>query len=167
MEEFNLLQKIGQVSAGEATEIFRDHIRGAVRGMIADVMALEVEELCGPKHRPGVCGDTYRAGSSPGRVIQEGRREEVVRPRVRRREPDGSSSEALLVSYQSASDPEQLRASVVSALMAGVSTREARQVKPERRVLVNQMSRVTGKRSAANSSRICELWIFRTRTGLY
>ena len=131
MEEFNLLQKIGQVSAGEATEIFRDHIRGAVRGMIADVMALEVEELCGPKHRPGVCGDTYRAGSSPGRVIQEGRREEVVRPRVRRREPDGSSSEVLLVSYQSASDPEQLRASVVSALMAGVSTREVRQVKPE------------------------------------
>ena len=131
MEEFNLLQKIGQVSAGEATEVFRDHLRGAVRRMIADVMALEVEELCGPKHHPGVYGDTYRAGSSPGRVIHEGRREEVVRPRVRQRESNGSSSEVPLVSYQSASDPEQLRASVISALMAGVSTREVRQVKPE------------------------------------
>lgn len=129
MSEFNLIERLGQVSAGEAAEVFRDHLRGAVRGMICEVMALEVEELCGPKHLP-LGGEMYRAGSSPGRVIHEGRREEVARPRVRRRESNGSSVEVALESYRSASDPEELRASVVSALMAGVSTRDMKQVKP-------------------------------------
>ena len=48
MEEFNLLKRLGQVSAGEAAEVFREHLRGAVLGMMTDVMAMEVEELCGP-----------------------------------------------------------------------------------------------------------------------
>ena len=129
MSEFSLLQTLGQVSEGEAAEVFRDYLRGAVRGMICEVMALEVDELCGPKHLP-VGADTYRAGSSPGRVIHEGRREEVVRPRVRRRGSNGSSAEVSLQSYRSASNPDELQASIVSALMAGVSTRDMRQVKP-------------------------------------
>ena len=129
MEEFKLLQKLGQVSKGEAAKVFREHLRGVVRGMICEVMALEVEELCGSKHLR-VRGETYRAGSSSGRVIHEGRREEVVRPRVRRHQRDGTSSEVTLESYQSASDPEQLEASIISALMAGVSTRDMKQVKP-------------------------------------
>ena len=129
MKEFKLLQKLGQVSKGEAAKVFREHLRGVVRGMICEVMALEVEELCGSKHLR-VRGETYRAGSSSGRVIHEGRREEVVRPRVRRHQRDGTSSEVTLESYQSASDPEQLEASIISALMAGVSTRDMKQVKP-------------------------------------
>jgi putative transposase len=129
MSEFNLLERLGQVSAGEAAVIFRDHLRGAALIMIADVMALEVEELCGPKHLP-VGGDRYRAGSSPGRVIHEGRREEVVRPRVRQSESNGSSSEVTLESYRSAGNPDELQASIISALMAGVSTREVKRIQP-------------------------------------
>jgi len=50
MDESNLYQSLGQVSVGEAVEIFRDHLRGCVREMICEVMAAEVTALCGPKH---------------------------------------------------------------------------------------------------------------------
>ena len=94
MKESNLLELLGQVSGSTAGEIFRDHLRGCVREMICEVMAAEVNELCGPKHSPAG-GDTYRAGSSPGRVLHEGQREVVSKPRVRRtfsrrREPRSS-----------------------------------------------------------------------------
>ena len=71
MHESHLLQLLGQVSAGEAAEIFRDHLRGCVRQMISEVMAVEVTELCGPKHSPSG-SEVFRSGSSPGRVIFEG-----------------------------------------------------------------------------------------------
>lgn len=81
--------------------MFRDHLRGLVRQMISDVMAEEVTELCGPKHQL-TGGDQFRSGSSVGRVTYEGQREEVVRPRVRKRNQDGSTSEVQLASYQPA-----------------------------------------------------------------
>ena len=82
MDEVSLLQSLGQVSASETGQVFREFLRGHVREMICEVMAAEVTELCGPKHAPPR-SDHYRAGSSPGRVLYEGEREEVVRPRVR------------------------------------------------------------------------------------
>jgi len=129
MHESNLLQLLGQVSTGEASEIFRDYLRGCVREMICDVMAAEVSELCGPKHAPSG-GEVFRSGSSPGRVIFEGQREDVVRPRVRQHQANGSTTEVPLVSYESACNPEHLQASIVTALMAGVSTRDLKTVQP-------------------------------------
>ncbi len=82
MDHSNLLQTLGQVSSDQVSEVFRQHLRGAVLQMISDVMAEEVTSLGGPKHRPVACG-YFRAGSSSGRVIYEGDREDVVRPRVR------------------------------------------------------------------------------------
>jgi putative transposase len=78
MDESNLYLSLGQVSVGEASEIFRDHLQGCVREMICEVMAAEVTALCGPKHSP-TDGDLFRSGSSSGRVIFEGQREDVVR----------------------------------------------------------------------------------------
>ncbi len=130
MDESSLLQSLGQVSVGEAAEIFRDHLRGCVREMICEVMAAEVTELCGPKHSP--IGDgVFRSGSSRGRVIFEGQREDVVRPRVRERQANGSTTEVSLASYESARNPERLQASILAALMAGVSTREIKNVQPD------------------------------------
>jgi putative transposase len=129
MNKSTLLQSLGQVSASDAGDVFRDHLRGAVRQMICDVMAEEVTDLCGTKHQPDG-GDVFRNGSSPGRVIHEGRREEVVRPRVRQRQPDGSTREVPLASYRAASCPEELRKSIVTALVAGVSTRDVSNVQP-------------------------------------
>ncbi len=129
MDEVNLLQALGQVSASETGQIFREFLRGHVREMICEVMAAEVTELCGPKHSPGE-GDHYRAGSSPGRILYEGEREDVTRPRVRHAGADGSSQEVELSSYRVAKDPEQLQAQVVQAIMSGVSTREIESIKP-------------------------------------
>jgi len=41
MEDRNLFQMLGQVSGGEAAQVFRDHLRGFVRKLICDVMASE------------------------------------------------------------------------------------------------------------------------------
>jgi putative transposase len=98
--------------------------------MICEVMAAEVSQLCGKKHAP-MDGDAFRAGSATGRVLVDGEREEVIRPRVRKRHADGSSSEVQLASYASANDPQQLEAHVLQALMAGVSTRQMAAVKPQ------------------------------------
>jgi transposase-like protein len=98
--------------------------------MISEVLAAEVTELCGPKHKPNDSVH-FRAGSSPGRVLYEGEREEIVRPRVRERSADGSSEEVELSTYRTANDPEQLQQAVIQAIASGVSTRSVRDVKPK------------------------------------
>lgn len=125
----NLYETLGQVSSTDAGQIFRDHLRGCVRQMICEVMSAEVDELCGAKHQPSD-SDHFRAGSSPGRVILDGERESVVRPRVRKRSSAGGSEEAVLATYQAACDPSQLQDSIVTALMHGVSTRDVEKIKP-------------------------------------
>ena len=125
----NLYQSLGQVSSDQAGVIFRDFLRGSVREMICEVIAAEVEDLCGPKHSP-TGGDTFRSGSSSGRVLIDGQRESVTRPRVRRRRKDGLTAEVPLATYRSANNPAELQLSIVTALMAGVSTREMQDVLP-------------------------------------
>ena len=120
---------LGQVSSSDAGAVFRDFLRGSVRQMICEVMAAEVSELCGPKHYPGDSAH-FRSGTSPGRVLVDGEREEVIRPRVRRVDDSGGSHEVLLATYQAACDPQQLSASIVQSLASGVSTREVKNVKP-------------------------------------
>ncbi len=129
MNEANLLESLGQVSAAETGQVFRDFLRGHVREMICEVMAAEVTELCGPKHDPSP-SDHYRAGSSSGRVLYEGEREEVARPRVRQKSCDGSSQEVELATYRAAKDPQQLQAQIVQAIVSGVSTRGVQEIKP-------------------------------------
>jgi hypothetical protein len=119
MNEANLLQALGQVPASETGEVFREFLRGHVREMICEVMAAEVTELCGPKHAPDSDSDHYRAGSSPGRVLYEGEREEVIRPRVRVKSTGGSSTEVELMSYCAAKNPEQLQSQIIGAIVSG------------------------------------------------
>ncbi|MCM2373862.1 IS256 family transposase [Aporhodopirellula aestuarii] len=129
MNEVNLLESLGQVSASETGQVFRDFLRGHVREMICEVMAAEVTDLCGPKHAPSP-SDHYRAGSSSGRVLYEGEREEVVRPRVRQKSSDGRSHEVELSTYRAARDPGQLQAQIVQAIVSGVSSRSVQEIKP-------------------------------------
>ena len=129
MNEVSLLESLGQVSASQTGQVFRDFLRGHVREMICEVMAAEVTELCGPKHDPS-SSDHYRAGSASGRVLYEGEREEVVRPRVRQESGDGTSCEVELATYRVAKDPQQLRSQIVQAIVSGVSSRAIEQIKP-------------------------------------
>jgi transposase-like protein len=132
MNEVSLLQSLGQVSASQTAESFRDFLRGHVREIICEVMAAEVTELCGLKHSPST-SDHYRAGSCPGRVLVEGEQEEVVRPRVRRKGEDGSSCEVELATYtyRLAKDPAQLQAQIIQAIVTGVSGRSMQDLKPK------------------------------------
>lgn len=129
MNEVSLLESLGQVSASQTGQVFRDFLRGHVREMICEVMAAEVTELCGPKHDPS-SSDHYRAGSASGRVLYEGEREEVVRPRVRQQSGDGTSCEVELATYRVAKDPQQLRSQIVQAIVSGVSSRAIERIKP-------------------------------------
>ncbi|MFT5301735.1 MAG: hypothetical protein ACI87E_002069 [Mariniblastus sp.] len=74
-------------------------------------MASEVSELCGPKHHPTE-SECCRAGTSPCRVLFEGEREDVIRPRVRNRYYDGSREEVVLETCRTAGDPTQLQESI-------------------------------------------------------
>ena len=124
------LRLLGQVSSEISSEVLRDFLRGAVQKILCDVIALEVSEICGEKYQPGG-SDVFRAGSSVGRVLIEGDRDEVIKLRVRKRLSDGATREVALKSYVAANDPKQLQKDVVTALMAGVSTRLMAEVKPK------------------------------------
>ena len=63
-------------------------------------------------------------------MLLDGERESVVRPRVRKRNGDGSSDEVTLSTYEAARDPRQLQDSIIVALTHGVSTRDVKKVKP-------------------------------------
>jgi len=102
-----------------------------VRESLIRVMADEVRELCGPKHRPAADAETYRAGSAKGVALCEGRREEVVRPRVRRKKSNGQSEEVRLTTYAAATEPGQLEEMLIRALIAGASGREMKNVHPD------------------------------------
>ena len=129
MNKATLLQSLGQAAVSKTGHVFREFLRGHVREMICEVMAAEVTELCGPKHAPSP-SDHYRAGSSPGRILLDGEREEIVRPRVRSHSGDGASQETELLTYRIARDPEQLQSQIIQAIISGVSTRGVEEIKP-------------------------------------
>ena len=132
MDQCTLMELLGQASASETGAVFRDYLRGGVRMMLAEAMATEVAELCGKKHHPTEEAACRRAGSTPGYVVWEGKREDVKRPRVRRRQDDdGPTEEVPLQTYEAARQLDQLQAMVLRALKAGVSGREMAEMYPE------------------------------------
>jgi putative transposase len=131
MDQCSLIELLGQASGSEAGEIFREYLRGGVRMMLTEVMAAEVAELCGPRYHPSEGAASHRAGSASGYVVWEGNREDVKRPRARRRKDDGSTEEVRLRTYESARQLDQLHTMVLRALSAGVSGREMGEVHPE------------------------------------
>ncbi|MEI6423814.1 MAG: transposase [Lentisphaerota bacterium] len=130
MQELTMLEALGQVGSGEAGEIFRKFIRGAVMSSFVDVMQEEVEALCGPKYRPLGEEDAYRSGSAPGICVLEGRMERVERPRVRRKTVAGSE-EIRLESYGAAKDAGAVKEAILRAFAANVSGRDQRRLYPE------------------------------------
>jgi len=131
MDQCSLLELLGQASVSETGGVFREHLRGGVRMMLAEVMSAEVVELCGAKYHPSEDATCRRSGSTSGYVVWEGNREDVKRPRVRRGKGDGSTEEVRLRTYESARQLDQLHAMVLRALSAGVSGREMGDVHPK------------------------------------
>ncbi len=99
--------------------LLRDSLRATAERMLED----EVNALCGESHRPGVGAQYRRAGSESGTCYAEGRRETILRPRVRKQVGDGTEREHVLASYRAIREPGNNAAAVVTALRAGMSTR--------------------------------------------
>ena len=89
-----------------------------VRLGLLDALEAEVNSLCGKKHHPEKESPYYRAGSEKGSIYANGRKEEIVRPRVR--EKDGK--EVQLSLYEAASSQENLFDTVVEGMAAGHSS---------------------------------------------
>ncbi len=70
MNEVSLLQSLGQVSASETGEVFRDFIRGHVREMISEVMAV--------KSRSSVVPSMHRMKAISGHHFMNVAADEVV-----------------------------------------------------------------------------------------
>jgi putative transposase len=131
MDQFNVLQQLGQLNSTEAGTVFRDFLRGAVRESLVSVMAEEVAELCGPKYKPNQDTEFVRAGSAPGAVLHEGQQERIERPRVRRKTSKDTMEEVNLKTYAAAKETGQLEEMLRQSLASGVSSREVKNVHPK------------------------------------
>jgi len=103
----------------ESSEIFNKLIRSSVRQAFWQMMAGEVEALCGPRYRPDENSDYQRAGSEIGRVYLGGEKEEIRRPRVRHQ----NDGEVQLETYRVASSQAGLFEQIVGLVGEGMSQR--------------------------------------------
>lgn len=131
MDEYDVAEVLMQTDAEDLGAVFRDWMRGMARRTVLRVFEAETQALCGALYRPDAGSECYRAGSAPGTVLNEGRKEEVRRPRVRRRKGEGQSAEVRLSSYEAAQEPGHLEEMLLRALCAGVSARGQKDVYPE------------------------------------
>jgi len=83
----------------------------------------EVAGMCGASHERGVAGKYYGAGSAPGQIDWEGRREDIKRPRVRSLKENGESEEVRLKTYPWAQDKTELKRQILTALECGKNWR--------------------------------------------
>lgn len=127
MESVVGVEALGTLGLSEVAESFRSFLRAKTREALISIMAEEVSILCGPKSKPTE-GCQYRAGSAPGYVLLKGEREDIVRPRVRRRLKNGNSQEEPLVSYAAAQECSELEEQLLTSMLVGVSGREQKRL---------------------------------------
>lgn len=118
-----LQEQFLQSNSEQTSEILNDYLRGSIRLALFELMQQEVHELCGPSHARGNPSSNRRAGTEQGIGYINGKKERLLRPRVRRQNDDGSEEEVELKSYQAARQINNLRDDVVQLLLEGVSTR--------------------------------------------
>jgi len=106
--------------AGAAKEGLLALSVGVGVGVLAELMAEEVDDVVGPKGRHDADRAAVRHGHEAGQVTLGGRRVPVERPRVRA--VDGCG-EVAMATYAHFADRDPLTAVVLEQMLAGVSTR--------------------------------------------
>ena len=143
MDNSSVIEVLGQAEFGTAGEIFRDYVRTATQGIVLDVMAEELERLCGPRYRPDADSEFMRAGTAEGYVYIEADREQITRPRVRRENPDGTTSEVQLESYTAAQDRSEFKRLMLNSILAaGSQSKTGKVVNNQRGSSASQISRL-------------------------
>ena len=117
-----------QVETFGTAEEFRGYMRQKARQALYDLLEEEMEALCGESYHPDDESVCYRSGSAPSSVYIESRREELKRPRVRRKKGEGSE-EVTLKAWQLARDPEEWEDTMMRAILCGASTRKVSQLR--------------------------------------
>lgn len=145
MDNVTILQVLGQVDSEKFGEVVRDYLRGVARDIMLDVMNAEVSQLCGSAYHPDKSSAFCRAGSAPGYVYIESHREEVVRPRVRRRDETGRSDEATLNSYAAAQDAGEAHRLLRESIIAAGSMRK--------------VGNLVNKQRGSGKSQVSQLWM--------
>ena len=144
VDQDNVLERLGQVEAADVGKVFREYLRGVSREMLAEVMTDEVSALCGPAYRPNPEAYYYRSGSATGYAYMESRREQVRRPRVRRRAEDDVTEEVELTSYRAAQDPSEVHRLLIEAMLAAGSMRK--------------VGKLVGGQRGSSRSQLSRLW---------
>jgi transposase-like protein len=121
---------------------------GVGLGVLGELMAEEVEEVCGPRGKHDPDRVAYRHGSDDGEVTLGGRRVPVSRPRMRSK--DGEQ-EVPVRTYEHFAARDQLTAVVMERMLAGVSTRRYRRVQEPVGDAVEQTARSTSKSAVSRS----------------
>jgi putative transposase len=130
---------------------------GVGLGVLEELMAEEVEEVCGPKGKHDPDRVAYRHGSNDGEVTLGGRRVPVERPRMRTK--DGES-EVRCQTYEHFASRDQLSRVVLERMLAGVSTRRYRRLQEPVGEQVEQSARSTSK------SAVSRTFVARTKEAL-
>jgi putative transposase len=130
---------------------------GVGLGVLEELMAEEVEDVCGPKGKHDPDRVAYRHGSDDGEVTLGGRRVSVERPRMRTK--DGEQ-ELPLGTYEHFTSRDQLSRVVLERMLAGVSTRRYRRLQEPVGEQVEQAARSTSK------SAVSRTFVARTKEAL-
>jgi putative transposase len=128
--------------AGAAKEGLLALSVGVGLGVLAELMADEVDEVVGPKGKHNPDRSAVRHGHEAGEVTLGGRRVPVERPRVRA--ADGSG-EVSLRTYRHFADRDPLTAVVLEQMLAGVSTRRFSRTREPVGEAVVEVERSTSK----------------------
>jgi putative transposase len=121
---------------------------GVGLGVLQEMMAEEVEEVCGPKGKHNPDRTAYRHGTDDGTVTLGGRRVEVTRPRMRTK--DGEEEVPLRI-YEHFADSDPLARVVLERMLAGVSTRRYRRTQEPVGEPVETKARSTSKSSVSRT----------------
>ncbi|MHB8658579.1 MAG: IS256 family transposase [Solirubrobacteraceae bacterium] len=130
---------------------------GVGLGVLEELMAEEVDEVCGPKGKHDPDRVAYRHGTDDGAVTLGGRRVAVQRPRMRAK--DGEE-EVPVRTYEHFAARDQLSRVVLERMLAGVSTRRYRRVQEPVGEQVEATARSTSK------SAVSRTFVTRTKEAL-
>jgi putative transposase len=119
---------------------------GVGLGVLAEMMAEEVDEVVGAKGKHNPERTSVRHGHEDGEVTLGGRRVRVKRPRVR--SADGEA-EVQLATYQHFGDRDPLSRLVLEQMLAGVSTRRFGRTREPVGAEVEAAARSTSKSSVS------------------
>jgi len=81
----SLKEMMAQTETADAGKALQEWLRYRTREALLEIVEEEVSNLCGPRHFPVEGTEFYRAGSAPSSLYLGSVRQEMNRPRVRRK----------------------------------------------------------------------------------